>query len=78
MEISLIPETIVLTTTILPAIYRKGIQSKAESSEVSPRKEHVILALSIIRDFSTLIDFGFPVDPLVFTITVDNALFHSL
>ena len=54
-------------TTIFPAMYCKGIQSRAESSFCSPRKEQVRQALSIMRSFSTYSSLGLPVEPEVCT-----------
>ena len=64
------PATKARITTIFPAMYCKGIQSRAESSFCSPRKEQVRQALSIMLSFSTRIGLGLPVEPEVWTRTV--------
>ena len=54
------------------------MQSKAVSPGCNPRKSHVMRAEASMRRFSTSISFGLPVDPLVFTRTYGDGLFHSL
>ena len=71
------PATKARTTTIFPAMYCKGIQSRAESSFCSPRKEQVRQALSIMRSFSTYSSLGLPVEPEVCTSRVSAGSNHS-
>ena len=64
------PWTRARTTTILPAMYLRGIARRAESPGLSPRKAQVWRALWAMRRFSACMGFGAPVDPEVCTGTV--------
>ena len=65
------------TTTILPAMKSSGMQSRAVSPGCRPRKSQVMRADASMRRFSTVIGFGLPVEPLVWTTSVGEALSHS-
>ena len=65
------------TTTIFPAMYCRGIQSKAVSPSFKPKNEQVRRALARIRSFSTSRGLGVPVEPEVCTHSVGSSLCHS-
>ena len=71
------PQVRALTTIILPAMKSSGMHKRAVSPSRRWRKLQVFCAEAIIRDFSTQMVLGSPVDPLVFTSMVGDVEFQS-
>ena len=61
--INLAPDTIALTTIILPAIYPIDNGLTRRLSELISKYRHVDFADAIISDFLNFISLGRPVDP---------------
>ena len=64
-EMSFSLRSMLLTTIILPAMKSSDMHKRAESPGFRPKKSQVMRAEASIRLFSTSIDLGCPVLPLV-------------